>query len=390
MLRFVPDHWLDALARPLLMADSVAGLYAEIQAPDWRFAVLVLLLAVAALMHRSRSMLTGPQWRTLLGLAASFYVWTSTSGNGRYFFWGLLIVGPLVVVVATRLRSTLAMRNTVILGVLALQCWVVWSTFESNTWALRPWGRGPGLALEDTPLKRQPAVFITIGAISYSIMVPQMHPQSRWTNLAGQQDLLPGMREFDRYQALMASPLPKYAVVRATKLVMTDERQPIEHAWAIIRRALGGYGLEPAAGACMFVRADIAGLPYNVVTESVLDSGFWFCPVRRTTTMVAVDNKPAYAPELDDVFAQIEQRCPRLLPPGNATSRPADDGTVRLYSQSDTDVVVNLAGWVYFKHMRALNPTVLGKVEDIRAGRFALDCERLPGRYVPPWDRHEP
>lgn len=390
MLRFVPDNWLDALARPLLLADSVAGLYAEIQAPDWRFAALVLLLAIAALMHRSRSMLTGPQWRTLLGLAASLYVWTFVSGNGRYFFWGLLVVGPLVVVAATRLRSTLAMRNTVILGVLALQGWVVWSTFEPNTWALRPWNRGPGLGLEDTPLKRQPAVFITIGAISHSILVPQMHPQSRWTNVAGQQDLVPGMREFDRYQELLASPLPKYAVVRATKLVMTDERQPIEHAWAVIRRALRGHGLEPATGACTFVRADIAGLPYKVITESALDSGFWFCPVQRTAMMAAADDKAPYAPELDDVFAQIERRCPRLFPAGNAMSRPADDGTSRLYSQSDTSVVVNHVNYVYFKNMRALNPTVLGHVEDIRAGRFALDCERLPGRYTPPWDRHEP
>ena len=209
MLRFVPDNWLDGLARPLLLADSAAGLYAEIQAPDWRFAALVLLLAIAALMHRSRSMLTGPQWRMLLGVAACMYVWTFVSGNGRYFFWGLVIVGPLVVAVATRLRSTLAMRNTVILGVLALQCWVVWATFQSNIWALRPWSHGPGLALEDTPLKRQPAVFITLGTISYSILVPQMHPQSRWTNLAGQLDLVPGMREFDRYQELIASPLPK-------------------------------------------------------------------------------------------------------------------------------------------------------------------------------------
>ena len=390
MLRFVPDSWLDGLARPLLLADPVAGLYAEIQAPDWRFAALVLLFALAALMHRSRSMLSGPQWRTLLGLAASFYVWTFTSGNGRYFFWGLLVVGPLVVVVATRLRATRAMRNTLILGVLALQGWLVWATFEPNTWALRPSSHGPGLAMEDTHLKRQPAVFITVGAISYSILVPQMHPQSRWTNLAGQQDLAQGMREFARYQELMASPLPKYAVVRATKLVMTDEGQPIEHAWAVIRRALRGYGLEPAKGACTFVRADIAALPYEVITKGTLDSGFWFCPVRRMTTMADGDDTQVHTPELNDVFAQIERRCPRMFPAGNAASRPADDGTSRLYSQSDTNVVVNHAGWVYFKHMRALNPNVLGKVEDVRAGRFVLDCERLPGRYIPPWVRHEP
>ena len=44
----MPDTWLDGLARPLLLADSVAGLYAEIQAPDWRFAALVLLLVIAS------------------------------------------------------------------------------------------------------------------------------------------------------------------------------------------------------------------------------------------------------------------------------------------------------------------------------------------------------
>ena len=179
-------------------------------------------------------------------------------------------------------------------------------------------------------------------------------------------------------------------MLRANKLAMTDDRQPVEHAWAAIGRALSGYGLEPAAGACTFVRSDIAGLPYEVVTESTFDSGFWFCPVRHATTIAAVDDKSAYALEFDDVFAQIEQRCPRMFPAGNGISRPAEDGKLRLYSQSDTKVVVNHAGWVYLKHMRALNPTVLGKVEDIRAGRFALDCERLPGRYVPPWDRHEP
>jgi hypothetical protein len=388
-LRFIPDSWVDGLARPFLLADPAAYLYFESHAPDARFAALSLLLLVLTLTYRGRSMLDGPQWRLLLGLTATFYLWTFVSGNGRYFLWGLLLAGPLVVVAVRRLPATRAMRNTVIVGLLALQGWAVSLTFEPNSWALRPWGRGPGLGLADNPLKREPAVFVTIGTISHSILVPQMHPQSRWTNAAGQQDLVPGMLEYSRFQDLLASPLPKYAVVRATRLVMNDERQPIEHAWAVVRRALGRAGLEPAPGRCLFLRADIAGLPYKIVTDQLLDSGFWFCPIERRGPAPADSIEAAYAPEIDDVFAQIEARCPRFFPARTALSRPVDDGVGRAYIRSDTTVFVNHAGAVYFKNMRSLNPTVLGTTADVRAGRFMIDCQRLPGRYLPPWARHD-
>ena len=68
-------------------------------------------------------------------------------------------------------------------------------------------------------------------------------------------------------------------------------------------------------------------------------------------------------------------------------TRPGDDSIARHYSASDTTVTIHQGGTVYFKNMRALNPTELGTVENVRAGRFRLDCDRLPGRYLPPWSR---
>jgi hypothetical protein len=136
------------LLRPWLLADPVAGLYVEIHAPDWRF---VLLSTGAsdrcAMAHRKRTLLDGPQWRAVIGLTVCFYLWTLVSGNGRYYLWGLLLVGPLVIVAVRRLPATLAMRNTVILAALALQGWAAWMTYEPNVWALRPWAQGPGLEL---------------------------------------------------------------------------------------------------------------------------------------------------------------------------------------------------------------------------------------------------
>lgn len=388
MLRFIPDTWQQVLLRPVLLADPVAGLYAEIHAPDWRFALVALLLLIAALAHRKRSLLDDPQRRLLIGLTVCFYIWTVVSGNARYFFWGLLLVGPLVVVAARRLPATQAMRNTVIVGALALQSWSAWMTYEPNVWALRPWAEGPGLALSPHPLADRPAVFVTVGAISHSILVPFMHPGARWANVGGQQDLVPGMRDFDRLQALLASPLPKYGVIRASKLVMTDERQPTEAAWVVIRRAFKRQGLAPTSRPCIFLRANLGGLPFELQSVHQHERGFWFCELERVpSTEPDAASEQAHAPEFDDVFAQVEKSCPRYFPAGNAMTRPGDDSIARHYSASDTTLTINYAGVVYFKNMRALNPTELGTVENVRSGQFRLDCDRLPGRYLPPWSR---
>ncbi|MCU0956012.1 MAG: hypothetical protein MUF55_01455 [Hydrogenophaga sp.] len=387
MIRFVPDHWLDGLVRPFLMADPVAGLYIEMQAPDWRFGALVVLLLLALASQRRTGLLEPWQWRLLLAFAASFYLWTVVSGNGRYFLWALLLVGPLVVMAARQIKATIALRNTVILGVLALQLWVVSMTFEVNAWSLRPWTHGPGIALANTPLKEEPAVYVTIGTITHSILVPQLHPQSRWTNVGGQHEFVPGTREHRQFRALMDSPLPKYAVVRAARLAMTPDQQPVEHAWVVIRRALDRSGLEPAAPHCTFVPSDMGGSQFHIVNSPPRDRGFWFCPIRTSGERIPEPLDAPLAPELDDVFARIEQRCPRIFPRGNAQTRPNDDGVGRSYNHSDTSIVVNPLGYVYFKHMRALNPSVLGHVDEVRAGRFEIDCDRIPGRYVPPWAR---
>lgn len=369
------------------MADPVVGLYIELQAPDWRFGALLLILLLALASQRRAGFFEPWQWRLLLGFAASFYLWTAISGNGRYFVWALLLVGPLVVMAARQIKATLAMRNTVILGLLVLQLWVVSMTFTANTWSLRPWTYGPGIALADTPLKLEPAVYVTIGTNSHSILVPQLHPESRWTNIGGQHEFMPGTREHRQFQELMASPLPKYAIVRAARLAMTPDQQPVGHAWVVIRRALGRSGLEPAATHCTFVPSDMGGSQVRLMDEPPRQRGFWFCPIRYTGDQAQGPRAAPLAPELDDVFARIEQRCPRIFPKGNAQTRPNDEGVGRSYNHSDTTIVVNSLGYVYFKNMGALNPTVLGHADEVRAGRFEIDCERIPGRYVPPWAR---
>lgn len=401
MLRFIPDTWSDGLLRPLLLGDPVVGLYLEAHAPDWRFTLLLTFLATAAVAAGlrasrraaptsppSRSLLTAAQWRLLLGLAASFYLWTFVSGNGRYFMWALLIVGPLVIVAARRTPGTRAMRNAAIVGALAVQGMAVSMTYEPNLWGLRPWREGSGLTLSKNSLQDKPAVFLTIGFISYSILVPQMHPQSRWANITGQRDLVPGMREYDKLQALLTSALPKYVLFNAARIARAKDDQPLAEAGEAMQRILRQQNLRPLAQHCEFVGATVGGSPYNTKSPHPVEDGFWFCAVEPIKAGGTPEPRRPVAPELDDVFEKVEERCPRFFPKGSAHSRLSSDGVVvRHYTHSDTTVYINEAGDVYFKYFRALNPSVIGEVHTVRRGELTLDCARLPGRYMPPWAR---
>ena len=119
MNRFEPDTWLAALLRPVAMAAPDSYVYVEMMAPDLRWVFVLLLLALLVMMRwRARRATagavaaagagTGPaKVFVLVGmLAVAFVPWLMTSGNGRYFLPGLLIVGPACVGLAWRLPVT--------------------------------------------------------------------------------------------------------------------------------------------------------------------------------------------------------------------------------------------------------------------------------------------
>lgn len=387
MLRFLPDTWVEGLLRPFLLADPVAGLYTEIQAPDWRFLVLTLALASGLVHRRSRSMLEPSQWRMLFGLAICFYVWTWASGNGRYFLWALLVVGPLVVLAIRHVPGSLALRNTLVAGVLGVQGLTVAMTFQPNVWGVRTWSQGPGLALESHPVRQQPAVFLTIGSISYSIVVPFMHPASRWANIAGQQDLVPGMGEHARLQALLGGPLPVKVMVHVTNGLLEADGQPLPQTRAAMGQFLQRQGLELDPGPCDLVRTRPTVPTSATQNHNGRAQDLLFCPVRRPPEAAPAPAFVPAAPQLDDVFANVERRCPRFFPAGNAHTQDREGTFVRRYSHSDTTLLIDASAGVFYKYFRAINHTRIGSVQEVRDGRFTLDCTRVDGRYMPPWAR---
>ena len=401
MNRFEPDTWLAALLRPVAMAAPDSHVYVEMMAPDFRWVFVLLLLALlrwragggrggGAVAATSAD--AGPAKVLVLVavLAVAFAPWLMTSGNGRYFLAGLLIVGPVCVGLAWRLRVTRALRLTLAAGMVALQAFAVQQSAPWQAWTLAEWKEPPYFQADLPPeAKTEPATYVTMSVISYSVLIPQFHPQSRWMNLANAP--MPGAGAFnsERTAAFLAQAQGKLRLlVPVVPGMLTEALLPDARVSAVIDSQLAPYGLgfvQPQA--CHFLHSrSLASMGLGEKTDKQrAQAGFWLCDLRR----VAPSARPAaYGHRYDAVFAALEKQCPRFLPAnGDGPSLALPSGEVRRYLQAEMKVYVYDNGEVYYKYYRALNPVLVGKIDDLLAGRTRLDCGRIRGRSGLPWER---
>lgn len=388
MLRFKPDDWLEGLLRPFLLVDPNGYVYIELQAPDLRFAALAALTLLLMLARRLAAPDAKPAARTLVGVWLIFYVWVFAIGNGRYFVAGLLLAGPLIVALVARAPLTWPMRVTVLAGVVGLQAMVVHQHFHHGAWALARWSDdGPGLPLRDTPLRHEPAIFLTTTSISGSILVPQFDSRARWANIAGQVDVTPDRLEWAPLRALLASPLPKYTVLPILGGAATDDAQPTAEVDQMLRLVLAQHGLDRHSQPCEVIPSHLRIRDLGETEEETRPLAYWFCPLRADPAGALTTTADPPTNLHDDVFAAVERHCPKYFPPGTGKRRVAGQVTMRHYNGADTRLYVDGHGNVLYRYTRAFNPTYIGTAEQVRRGEFAIDCRKLPGRYVYPWQR---
>jgi hypothetical protein len=284
--------------------------------------------------------------------------------------------------------GTTAFKNLLLLLVFALQAYTIQLHYSSNEWGMVAWKDGPGLSLEASPLREQPAVFLTISINSYSILVPKFHPQSRWANIAGQSEITPAAPEYRQLRALLGSPLPKYLVAPLNPDHLSADLQPTGPLRNLLNRSLAIHGLTMLDGACTALRSGLEMGVYGHMTDATPRQGFSVCLLHSATVPLSsstgLDAQPL---KWADVFEGVERRCPRFFPPGGGKEVLADELVIRRYSGSDMRLYVDSAGQVSFRYFRSLNPTLIGSVEAVREGRFTIPCDRLPGRYRAPWKR---
>lgn len=390
-IRFMPDDLREAILRPVAMAAPDGAVYVEFIAPDFRF-VFVLLLVAAWLLLRGWRW-AGPRtpWILLVVTALAFVPWLATSGNGRYFLPFLLVVGPLCIGLAQQLPTTRAMRLALAVAMVGLQVFLVHEITPFRSWSFVHWGDGPAFPVEvPQRMREQPGTYVGLSNLSYSIIAPQFHPQSRWINLS-------------QLRGDGASPLERRAEAFLREdhsprlvfpsLAIEDLRDPMDLALeTAINDLLARHTLSVAdASRCTLLPAPgIAGVarrsPQAEEQENPSQFGFWVCPLAHRASSEVATEAASADPREEAVFRKLEAHCPRLFHGGAKTLRiPA--GALRGYASSDFKLYVLSNGTVMYKYMRALNPVVLGTVDAVLAGKFSLDCGNVRGRGGLPWER---
>ena len=392
MIRFSPDTWLDAVMRPLAMAAPNGGVYVETVAPDFRF-VFVLLLLVLVLALRRRGLAGTRAAVSLLAFCAlAFVPWLATTGNGRYFMSVLLLAGPLCVALLWQLRVTRAMRLSLLAGMLVLQLFLVQQNTPWDSWGLKPWKDGAAFAVEvPEDLRSRPATYITLNGLSYAIIAHQFHPSSRWINLSTQGGEAGQTFAGRRTKAFLAASGETY-VVFPSNPGEAVRGQPEARIVDLQDEALAGHGLKVRGGEpCRLLQSDgLTNMGLHrwdaPLTAPADQRGFWLCSVGQHADGERPETRQP-APEVDAALDKVERSCPRMFPPGEARTSLLVTAARRFYPSSDMRLYVFEDGQVAYKYMRALNPVSLGRIEDVLASSFRMDCNQIRGRSGLPWQR---
>lgn len=392
MIRFIPDTWRDALWRPLALASPDAGVYVEIIAPDFRFAFIIVLALAWLVLARGSKRRTSPTLVLLVLTALAFVPWLATTGNGRYFIPFLLISGPLCIGLLHLLPLSRQFILALAVGMVSWQAFLIYDNSPWRYWGHVTWDTRPAFHVEvPKDVAQQPATYVTVSSISYSLIAPQFHPASRWVNISSQIGVADKSPDGLRVQALIAGP------------------GPLRLLFPTLAGAQRGAGIDPPLGRaiddilarqelsiadesqCRLLPSETLGRTdsnrlADAQTAAPAQHGFWLCPLARHASARATTAAP-FSARTEGAFEKMEQVCPRVFRPGEAVSLHIPAGAVRGYPGSDFKLYVYDNGEVWYKYLRALNAVLLGSIDDVLKPSFGMDCERVRGRSGLPWER---
>ena len=203
--RFAPQDLAGALAFPFRLVSPESMLYAEISAPDLRFAVLALAaaaLGLALLVPRVRANMSSASFvaddmRIFGFFLVCLVAWIATSGTARYGMLVLLLVGPCLARVLDRFTP----RRYVYLALLLLLAGqiVVCAMASPARWFIaEPWSQNwfPFVAPERARI--EPVLYLTIEPQAMTAVIPFLQRDSVFVSLSGRPSPSQGSGRLDR------------------------------------------------------------------------------------------------------------------------------------------------------------------------------------------------
>lgn len=340
--RFAISGWVDALAFPFLLAVPAWMRYAEISAPDLRFAVLAVAAIALPVLARtlrcpSGSMpLRAVDWRVFAFFVASFLLWLLTSANGRYGMIVLLLTGLCLARLAERLLP-LAAARIALLVLLIAQVAACLMASASRWYLADRWSTAwlPFVVAERA--KEEPALYFSVETLPMAAVVPFFHPDSSFVNLRGQYSIAPGA---PRVHALVQRHAGRVRVF-GRYLRLDEHGKPFAQVVEVYDRTLvrHGYRIDPSDCFRIAWRPDESDLLSRAAN--------WFArqpePHDKALSLGSCALQAAQR-DADDVeserrvsaaFDRVESRCQMLLRGQRALTEPMGKEWLRNYPALD-------------------------------------------------------
>lgn len=393
MIRFQPDTWRDALWRPIAMAAPDAGTYVEVIAPDLRFALLLVLLVFGLAIFRRAWQPAMAMWRLLALLGLLFAVWLYTSGNGRYFIAGLMLVGVACLSVIHRWPCTKGLKLTLAFALCGLQAYVVYLAGPFEGAAFAPWREAPVFPLVLPPsMTKEPATYVTLSTNTYSLIAPRVHPDSRWLNLANRQANLDSDADGLRIKEILSGSNRIRALLAGVKGMLSPEGRLSQEFIETMNERLSPLRLAFDSSACSYITfADASRL--NVLgaqskqAEGVVVPGFLLCQLTYKDQLPSTHEQASFPPEVDQVMAVMDHQCHRFFDSRVGGKYRVPHGTMVHYADADMKLFVFDDHRVEYRYWRSLMAQPLGHVDEVLGPEFTFDCDNIRGRSGLPWER---
>jgi hypothetical protein len=387
--RFLGPGWAGLVTLPLQMLLPVSWLYAENAPVDFRPAMLVLLLLASLVVilrntFAGRPRAHGPVTPALLLVTAmvfaSYLLWGMTSRIGRYALPVWLLVGPLVVAWALVLIRRFRLVVTLLATVVVVQLYGLWVAGNPR-WSPTEWEPAWFDARVPAELAGRPVTLLTLNNLSFSAVVPFLHPESRVVNMVGQHLQPAGPRMTPRMKALLDTPTADLRIAFKDQTGLLDyEGRLAPRTQEDVSAILSVYGLRLADRDCQPIE-----IPYRLMIP-VAEGGaplpprppvdrLHVCAVERldAASLAAV---LAERDRIAKVFDAIEAACGGQLSPHGTELLRGRNGWMRSYFNSLH--TLNTDGHaVYVRPFRSISDLSLGTLE--RWTRPAApSCPKLP------------
>jgi hypothetical protein len=264
--RFVPESLADAFWRPFAIATPAFTVDDEVQAPDLRYA-LVLVLAAATLLvwilrrfRRSRaaggtlrrdSLSTRGMTALGCGFLVDWALWLTASGNGRYFIAAACLAGVLAIALVFHLCTAWRRARVYLLALIfGAQIFQLYAGADYRHEA--PWDGGPWFSVQvPQALATKPALYLSYGIQSNSFIVPFLASRSGFVGLAGDYPFGPDGANGAHFAALTRRYGQDLELITPLSAPLTGNSSP--GAVTTPDAALLAFGLRADSGHCEMI-----------------------------------------------------------------------------------------------------------------------------------------